>query len=77
MRTVGRINRGQQVTFDYVNHRGEYETRHVTVDGFDYVKNDYYPLGALCLTGTDKARKATRSFDVTKISDFKLDGRKQ
>lgn len=73
---VKRINRGQQVTFDYVNHRGIFETRQVTVDGFDFVKNDYYPLGALCLTGTDKARKATRSFDVTKISDLKIDGRK-
>lgn len=75
MHNRGRINRGTQVSFDYTNHRGKTTTRRVTFDALDYIVNEFYPNGALCLTGTCKDRKATRSFDVTKISNFKKEGR--
>lgn len=59
---------GQKLQFDYVNHRGEAETRHVIFRGLDWGENEWYPEAQWFMRCTDLVRNADRSFALNRIS---------
>jgi len=58
---------GQRLRFDYVNYRGEAETRDVIFKGLDFGANEWYPDPQWFMLCYDVARKAVRSFALAKI----------
>jgi len=64
---------GTKIRFDYVNHKGESETREVIFRGLDYGANEWYPEPQWLLRAHDPSRGAARSFALERIDGDALE----
>lgn len=61
------LHPGNVVKFEYTNHRGVTEERHVEVIGLDFGSNEWYPEDQWFMRGRCLDRDAIRSFALAKI----------
>lgn len=64
---------GERLKFDYVNYKGEAETRDVIFKGLDYGDNEWYPERQWFMRCHDVTRNADRSFALSKIDGHRIE----
>lgn len=63
---------GELLEFDYTNYKGEFERRMATFKRLQYGSNDYHPEPCWLILCHDIKRNASRSFDVSKITNLRI-----
>lgn len=64
---------GQNLRFDYVNHRGVAERRDVIFRGLDFGDNKWYPERQWFMRCYDLKRDGYRSFALAKIDADRIE----